>query len=245
MQDVLLYRSISDAGAPGDVDPAVFAAQMSALRNSGRPVVAMNRLLDASAPENAVILSFDGGFTDFATVVAPHLEKLSFPAMVYVPTGKAGGPADWVDAPKGRAVMDWDTIKGLSIGGVQFGAQSISHADLTAIPDDVRDEEVMMAKTAMEAKLGVDVLHFAAPYGRTNRMTERTIRSVYRSHATSRLARMEPGGSPFEIPRIDMSLFMDMDRWEAHLEGTGGAYLRQSQFMAGAKQRMSRLLGRG
>jgi hypothetical protein len=40
-------------------------------------------------PDNAVVLTFDDGFRDFATVVAPHLTRRKIPATVFIITERA------------------------------------------------------------------------------------------------------------------------------------------------------------
>ena len=84
------------------VHPDNFAAQMGALRQSGRPVLAVAelaaRLADGTAPKGAVAVTFDDGYLDNLDTAVPILERHEVPATVFVTTSAVGGDGSlWWD----------------------------------------------------------------------------------------------------------------------------------------------------
>lgn len=105
---ILNYHSVADADAASWIDPRNrmspqdFARQMEFLARH-RHVIAMDALLDALEGDRplragSVVLTFDDGYRDNLEVVAPMLERLGLPAVVYVPTGViTRGEPQWAD----------------------------------------------------------------------------------------------------------------------------------------------------
>ena len=100
---ILAYHgvdSFSDPVVNGDdlqVNPLVFRAQMEELKQHfnvvslGSLVVALND--GGEIPERAVAMTFDDGYRNNLTVVAPILKEYGFPATFFVTTGFLDGRA--------------------------------------------------------------------------------------------------------------------------------------------------------
>src|SRR5450755_3578189 len=88
--DILMYHSISEGSSPTCIAPSVFRRQMGVLSECGYNVVPLMdvvRCLDGQGtlPERAVVLTFDDGYEDFATVAYPELQARNWSATVYLP----------------------------------------------------------------------------------------------------------------------------------------------------------------
>src|SRR6185312_1820977 len=92
---ILAYHGVSDDD-PDDltVSPASFRDQMTWMADQGARVIALGDALDRIARglplKNHLVLPFDDGYADFPDAVAPVLNRLGFPATLFVVTGKLG-----------------------------------------------------------------------------------------------------------------------------------------------------------
>jgi peptidoglycan/xylan/chitin deacetylase (PgdA/CDA1 family) len=65
-----------------------------------------------------------------------------------------------------RAMLDWDEVRAMHKGGVDFGAHTVTHPILSTIPDADMDREIGASKAAIESELQAGIRHFAYPNGR-------------------------------------------------------------------------------
>lgn len=229
--DILMYHSISDGPPPTCIPPETFARQMRALDECGRPVIALDHVVEALAsggdiPEGAVVLSFDDGFLDFAEHAWPELSRRGWPATVFLPSDHMGKRETWRGGlSPGRHLLTWDQVNTLASEGVDFGSHSASHPDLTLLDDTVLNHEVEAPQEAIRRRTGRTPRHFAPPYGRSNARVRGAVRRTYASSCGTTLARTEPGADLFDLPRIEMHYFTDDRTWRRHLDGRGGLYL--------------------
>ena len=105
---ILMYHSVAETGEARDIDPAnhvpaaVFESQMRFLA-SNRRVISFRELVEAliagvTPPGGTVVLTFDDGYVDNASVAAPILDGLKLPATLFLPTGYIErAETHWVD----------------------------------------------------------------------------------------------------------------------------------------------------
>ncbi len=159
---VLAYHSLDESGSVLSISPRKFEEQMQSLAANGTPVVEVDQV--ALTP-GSVAITFDDGYLNFYDCALPVLARFSFPATVFVVTGKAGGRNDWDQ--RGRAVpvlplMDWPRIRDAAAAGVTIGAHGHTHAALTAQNARV---EIEQSRREIEDRLGVRPSVLAYPYG--------------------------------------------------------------------------------
>lgn len=244
--DILMYHSISDRGGATAIPPAIFAAQMQALAESGVPVVTLDDLVAArdargTLSPRSVIVTFDDGFRDFGQSAWPVMRTHGFRPMVYLPTSYVGRDEGWhgIASPP-RALMGWAEIRALSREGVDFGSHTVSHPNLDALAEDALLAELEQSKRMIEDRLGKPVRHFAPPYGLASAAVRGKIAQNYRTSVGTVLAQAGARSDLHDLPRIEMFYFRDIGRWRAHLAGQGGLYLRQRQVARWVKGRMMR-----
>jgi|CXWL01.1.fsa_nt_gi peptidoglycan/xylan/chitin deacetylase (PgdA/CDA1 family) len=239
---VLTYHSISDAGGPTSIPPAVFAMQMEALAGAGyrsqrlEEFIGWHDAQDGDArDQRRVLITFDDGFADFAEVAAPILHSCGFSALVFVPTQKLGAREDWDGANQpARPLMDWETVRALAAEGIEFGGHSRTHADLTRLDPAAREREIAGCAKDLAAQTGTSVDGFAAPYGRVSPGVVEAIGRHYRVAFGTRLALARRGHDRFDVPRIEMHYFRHRRRWAGFLEGRLG-YFRARQGLRAIK----------
>ncbi len=204
----LAYHGVADVPLRQDrhglfVRPQDLRRQITKLRSWGYRLVSFGelaRLASASEAPGHAALTFDDGLVDNAETLAPLLAEEGAPATVFVVSGWLGLPHR--SAPWTR-IMNEAELGELRATGVEIGAHTVSHPDLSELSYEVALEELGGSKRELEAVLGEPVEVAAYPYGRANEDTVRACRDAGFLAACSATAR----GSwldPHNLPRQDM-----------------------------------------
>jgi len=125
-------------------------------------------------PDNAVVLTFDDGFRDFATVVAPHLTRRKIPATVFIITERAYG-----NLPEnGESFLTWEEIRELADAGLDIGSHTCAHPRLPdlSLPDVMRELSESQAAIRMHTQQGEVALSY--PFGQTSEQISRMANSA-------------------------------------------------------------------
>ncbi len=145
------------------VTPADFAAQMDWLARSGYHTITSEDLYQylsgaRGLPSKPVILTFDDGYADFYTTALPILRSHEFTADLYVVAGFVGRPG-YVTAAQ---------VREADRSGIEIGAHSVTHADLTRISVARVRSELVDSKRFLEQLIGHPVVSFCYPSGKVN-----------------------------------------------------------------------------
>jgi peptidoglycan/xylan/chitin deacetylase (PgdA/CDA1 family) len=130
---VLMYHHVNasiprDAvGADLTVTPVNFEAQLRWLHDHGIHTLTTRQLVDAlrrgDHPRHVVVLTFDDGYSDAATVAAPLLQKYGDVGSFYVSAGFIGD---------GRHA-DWKQLRAMRAAGMEIGCHGTHHLDLSTL----------------------------------------------------------------------------------------------------------------
>ena len=133
-----------------------------------------------------IAFSFDDGWHDCYSQIAPHLEKYGINAMFFINPNFADaadkGDATYIkhftevttESP-GKKPMTWNQMKELQSRGFLFGAHTL---DPYCINDDniaELEHQIVDCRKAMEERLGVICDYFAFPYGRLEHANPKSI----------------------------------------------------------------------
>jgi peptidoglycan/xylan/chitin deacetylase (PgdA/CDA1 family) len=201
---VLMYhRLTSRTGShPCSLAAERFRRQLGLLRALGyrsAAPAALAAALEAGAPlpPRTVVITFDDGYLDTLTVALPLLREAGFTATCYFVPGAIGRVSEWTEpAP----LMDWAGIRAWRAAGMEVGAHSVTHVDLTTLGPAALKDEVAGARACLEDRLGSAVTSFAYPF---NRADHRTIHAVAAAGYTNAVAGPEPRRSPYALSRVN------------------------------------------
>jgi len=247
--NILMYHSISHEVGPTSIAPDVFHGQMDILKSCGCNVISLSDFAawhrgKADLPPRPVVITFDDGFADFSSAAYPVLKAHGWGATVFLPTGKLGNVEDWPGAnAKPRPLLTWTQVKALAGEGIAFGGHSVSHANLTQISENDLHEEIQTCQTDIARHTGQKPTSFAPPYGHANARVRAEIAKFYDVSVGTRLNSAGAGCDIFEVPRIEMYYFRDLNRWRSYLQGHGAWYLRARRLLRGARQIAARTGG--
>ena len=142
------------------VTPDDFRAQMDWLSDNGWHPITLTTLRSYydgdPLPSKPIVLTFDDGYLDFYATAFPILQQHHFSAVAYVVAGFIGMPGRYVTAPQ---------IQEMDRAGIEIGAHTVSHANLTKLSNDSLYHELLDSRIALQAIVGHPVLDFCYPAG--------------------------------------------------------------------------------
>ncbi|MGJ4892571.1 polysaccharide deacetylase family protein [Bradyrhizobium sp. HKCCYLRH3099] len=134
-----------------------------------------------------------------------------------------------IEAMHWRHAISWDMLDELARDPlVEIGAHTVSHARISSLPPEAALRELAEARLRLNARLGIDVRHFAFPYGRAADCGPRDFalarQAGFASAATTRKGLLQSGQDAFSIPRNTMNgAHRSLAAMELHLTGLSGA----------------------
>lgn len=117
-----------------------------------------------------IVLTFDDGFADnfwFALEIFKKfdIKPLIFLVVNFINTTKIF--SRYNDIEKDR-FLNWNEINEMLKIGIEFGSHTLTHPDLTKIPEKIAKKEIFTSKKIIEDKTGKEVKFFCYPYGKFN-----------------------------------------------------------------------------
>lgn len=173
-------RSVDPLGYELSVTPERFAQQVAWLHANGYTTVRMDQLMrclrrEATCRAKSVALTFDDGYEDAYTRVLPLLQQFGFTATFYIVSGFVGY----------AGYMSWEQLGVLRDAGMEIGAHSVRHLNLTDLDMSTVANEVTQSKRDIEQALGITVTSFCYPAGRYNAAIEQQVRAAGYTNATT------------------------------------------------------------
>jgi len=117
-----------------------------------------------------VIITIDDGFKSAYTYAFPILKRYNFKATVFLIADLINKTNEWLQK-KGEPTCEMlseDQIKEMAEYGIDFGAHTCTHPDLTRIPPEVAKREIFESKRKIENLLETSIISFCYPYGNFN-----------------------------------------------------------------------------
>ena len=195
--------------------PADFRAQMDWLDQNGYHPVTIADLRAYLArqrplPDRPVVLSFDDGYQDLYTQAFPVLQQHHFRAVAYLVSGFFGRRS-YVSAAEARQ---------LDAYGIEIGAHTVDHVDLTRLSQAQLGFEVAGSKASLEAILGHPVLDFCYPSGRFDaRVVAAVAAAGYQSATTTQEGAVHSAADRFTWSRVRVSGGESLAAFAAALQG--------------------------
>ena len=173
---ILSYHGVAPSNAVVDpeflrVEPEIFDAQVQVLQKAGFQIVTVAELARRAGgrtpPPGMVALSFDDGMDDNHQNLLPILKRRDAVASVYVATGLIGKDNPWM-APGTSRMMFESELRDLVAAGVELGAHTVSHPDMSQMTYDDCLREMIESRNHVAAITGGPVTTFAYPFCKYN-----------------------------------------------------------------------------
>jgi peptidoglycan/xylan/chitin deacetylase (PgdA/CDA1 family) len=227
---VLAYHGIADVPLTRDwyrlfVRPEEIRRHIARLRAWGYRIVTFGELAAAARDGNArglAALTFDDGLADNAASLPGLLAETGTAATVFVISGRLG--RSHPDAPWAR-IATADEVRSLHAAGVEIGAHTVSHVDLTQLDHAGALAELAGSKQQLEEVVGAPVDVAAYPFGAVNGTVVEACRDAGFAAACGSRGRGD-WSEPLNLPRQDvvnrqtrLGLYLKRDdRYEAAMK---------------------------
>ncbi len=205
MRGILTYHSIDETASVISVGATAFRAHMRWLANADVEVTTVGDLMSAPTIRNAVAITFDDAFENFATQAWPVLREFGLPATLFVVTGFAGGTNAWEMSSTlpTLPLLDWDALGKLADDGLELAAHSVSHPDLRVVSDAALNDEVVGSVERIEMETGRRPIGFAFPYGACDRRVVDAVQGACGWACTTVLRPLGRNEDRHRLPRLD------------------------------------------
>lgn len=220
MRAILTYHSIDASGSPISISKDAFASHVDWLASGRVRVTTIDDLLQLSDDVDAVALTFDDGFRNFAEHAYPLLAEHGLPSTVFAVTDHVGGTNAWGGSPDPGVpllpLLSWDELARLQEAGVMLGAHTRRHRHLSALGDDELTDEIAGAAEIMRRNTGRRPRGFAYPYGSLSASAAAVVGGCYAWGCTTELRVLRGDVSRARVPRLDMYYFRNarrLERW--------------------------------
>jgi peptidoglycan/xylan/chitin deacetylase (PgdA/CDA1 family) len=156
-------------------------------------------------PNRKFVITFDDGYETVYSEAFPWLQHFGMTATVFLTVGPPGArTADGrLPSLEGRSMLAWSEVRQMHHAGIEFGAHTLTHPDLTRIPVDRAESEVRDSKAIIEDALSNPVTSFAYPLGRFNRITREQVSRHFRNACSDKLGFVTARSDPFALERVD------------------------------------------
>jgi peptidoglycan/xylan/chitin deacetylase (PgdA/CDA1 family) len=243
---ILTYHAVEDGPGPLCVASDRFRAQLDDLAELGAATMTVSRLAAAlrggTLPDRAVAITFDDGCASAVRTAAPDLVERGMTATFFCVAGHLGGWNDWPTQPASAPRLELASaseLVELTRLGFEIGAHGMEHAPLGKAGAELARHELLDARSALEAAVGVPVRTVAYPYGALPSPAAAVLAAdLYDAACTTRPARVLANCDPFALPRVDVHYVRQPALFRRAVAGGIGVYLRSRGLASALRQGM-------
>lgn len=244
MRGILTYHSIDDSRSPISISAAGFRSHVEWLASGEVEVLSLAELVAAPDERDAVAVTFDDGFANFAELGWPLLRDAGIPTTLFVATEVVGATNAWGGADEDGIptlpLCDWEALGAMAGEGLELGSHSRTHARLTGVDDAALASELRGAADDLEARTGTRPGAVCYPYGDVDDRVVRAAREHYALGCTTEFRPLGAGPDALALPRLDAYYWRD----GRGLEGWGSGAFRGRVWLRGrARDVRARLRG--
>lgn len=209
---ILTYHSIDNSGSVISTSPEKFRSQMQYLSDSSCNVISLNEIATSIRekqpfPPRSLAITFDDGFKNNYDIAYPILKEYEFKATIFPVTDYCGRNNQWHGQPAEIPVleiMNWDEVIEMANNGIDFGAHTVNHPNLTKLTYDKAEEEITRSKSILEKRIGKTPHFFAYPYGYFNKNIVNIVNRYFDGACSTELAIANNKSNPFILERVDV-----------------------------------------
>ena len=241
---ILTYHSLDDSGSVISMPPESFRRQMEFLASSSVPVVTLE---DALRRPNCVAITFDDGFRNLLDHAIPLLDRLRFPATIFVISGHCGGTNNWPSQPSGvpdLPLMDWQDLTSLP-PWISIGAHTDTHPHLTSLPEAECERELYVCQNQIEQHLGRRTRWLSYPYGSRSASVKAVAGRHFDLAVGTSLQFVSSRSCPLDLPRIDAHYLRGRFTLEHLLQPSAELYIGLRRALRSVREFNSRVSRNG
>jgi peptidoglycan/xylan/chitin deacetylase (PgdA/CDA1 family) len=236
MRAVLTYHSVDPSGSPISIGERELRDHIRFFASRRVQIVPLEWLHKVPTDKDALAITFDDGFQNFADVAWPLFKHHDLPVTLFVPTERLGGRNDWggtkLSGIPVLPLMSWDTVAKLVDHGLALGSHSATHPHLETLDDAALERELADSKATIARRTGIEPKSFCYPFGTLDERCVAAAKRHYEVAVTTELAALPDTPDLHRLPRLD-AFYWRRDGLERF--GTG-AFRRRIAFRAFARR---------
>ena len=170
---VLTFHAIEERPSVISVSPQVFLRGIARLHEHGYRTLSLLKAADIircrkSFPQHTFAITFDDGYQTVYTNAFPVLQRYGMSATVFLTVGmnKDTNLPERLPSLENRTMLSWNEIREMHRYGIDFGAHTLTHPDLTRLANPQLESEIYDSKAIIEDALGAHISSFSYPFGR-------------------------------------------------------------------------------
>lgn len=152
---------------------------------------ATKRILENNIPENEVLIAFtfDDGFEECYSVIAPLLEKYNTRGAFFINANYIESSKDYQEKFNKRVAtftkkpMTWQQVHDLHKRGHLIGSHNLDHTNFSTLNDNEIEFQLVENKKILEEKLSFQCEYFAWTYGKLDHFPANALRVTQNYHS--------------------------------------------------------------
>jgi len=207
---ILIFHTLDDRGLVISFSPQAFRRDMDILHRRGYSALSLLEVAERVRqgqpfPPRSFVLTFDDGYQSVYREAFPVLQRYAMSATVFVTTGERwpGGSSGRLPPCENQPMLKWGEIREMHDWGIEIGAHTCTHPDLTRLPTEKIESELHDSKAIIEDMLGAAVRSFAYPFGRYDRRSQHIAQLHFQCACSDMLGLVTRRSSPYALERID------------------------------------------
>ena len=207
---VLTFHAIDDRPSVIAFSPRLFERGMADLHRAGYRTLSLLQLVDClrrgvSLPDRSLALTFDDGYQSVYEHAFPILQRYGFSATVFLTVGRSRNTMASQRLPSmcERSMLSWGEIREMERWGIECGAHTLTHPDLTRLPLKRAESEICESKAIIEDALSAPAASFAYPYGRYDDRCRELVSHHFVCACSDKLGFVYRNSDRYTIERVD------------------------------------------
>ena len=207
---ILTFHALDGQSSAISFSPELFRRGMAQLYKNGYRTLSLLDAVDCLRQrkpfaERSFVITFDDGYQTVYEKAFPVLQNYGMIATIFLTVGEMGRVKHRERLPslEGRSMLNWHEIQEMKQWGIEFGAHTLTHPDLTRLPLDRVRTEICDSKAIIENALNAPVSSFAAPYSRYDNRSLEIIRQHFACACSDRLSLTNLSSNLYALERVD------------------------------------------
>ncbi|MGE5109939.1 MAG: polysaccharide deacetylase family protein [Acidobacteriaceae bacterium] len=162
--------------------------------------------IEERVPKQSVLLTFDDAYDDLYTELLPQVSRFRLRPLVFVVVDRIGGTNVWDEGQglRKRSLLTLERMREMQRHGVTFASHSLTHPNLSSLPNSELHREVRDSKAKLEDLLGVSVEWFAYPFGVADRRVRAAVAEAGYKAAVTTNAGFNSWQDPLALNRLEV-----------------------------------------
>jgi peptidoglycan/xylan/chitin deacetylase (PgdA/CDA1 family) len=226
---ILTFHAIDNQPSVISFPPGVFERGIALLHDRDYRTLSLLELTDyvrrgSAFPKRSFVITFDDGYRSVYEQAFPILQRYGMTASVFLTVGKTKKKR--LPAMEGRSMLSWREIREMHRAGITFGAHTLTHPDLTRLPIDLIETEIVCSKERIQDALGSPVDTFAYPYGRYDNRSREVVSRHFLCACSDRLGLYRSTSDLYAMARVDAYYLRSERLFQAMLSRWFPVYVR-------------------